>query len=317
MLQKIKNICHNRSAYIKAYLWPLPRFRREIVVMVDGVHTHGGLGDRLKFILSVYSYCKENSIPFKIYWIYPFKLERILLPNHYDWRIKESELSFSHYDTKEICLWYKKRDAQGKNYSEQNISLLDKEIGKERKQFHLYGNIDSSTQDYDELFHELFKPSQYLSERIDLCKQQLTKPYEAVTLRFQQLLGDFEEGDFPILPDSEKEDLIRVCKNMIIELYYTGYFSTEKILVTSDSPSFLEEIDKLNYVYTIPGRMEHMDFTHNSDLEVYAKSFVDLIMLSKAQRITLLKTGQMYRSGFPKFAAEMGSTLFNEIVFKI
>ena len=242
MLQKIKSICHNRSAYIKAYLWPLPRFHREIVVMVDGVHTHGGLGDRLKFILSVYSYCKENRIPFKIYWTYPFKLERILLPNHYDWRIKESELSFSHYDSREICLWDKKSDAQGNNYSEQNISLLDKEIGKERKQFHLYGNIDE-TQDYHQVYHELFKPSQYLSDRIDLYKQQLTKPYEAVTLRFQQLLGDFEEGDFPILPDSEKQNLIRVCKNKIAELHDNGYFTTEKILVTSDSPSFLEEIE--------------------------------------------------------------------------
>lgn len=315
MLQKIKNICQNRSAYVKAYLWPLPKFRREIVVMVDGVHSHGGLGDRLKLILSVYSFCKEHSIPFKIYWTYPFKLERILLPNHFDWRIKESELSFSHYDSKEICLWLEEHDDQGKNYSEQNTAILEKEIGKKHKQFHLYGNIDSATQDYNQLYHELFKPSQYLSERINLCKQQLTKPYEAVTLRFQQLLGDFEEGDFPILPDSEKEDLIRVCKNKITELYNNGYFSTEKILVTSDSPTFLKEIDKLNYVYTIPGRMEHMDFTHNINLEVYAKSFVDLIMLSNAQRITLLKTGLMYRSGFPRFAAEMGSTLFNEIVF--
>lgn len=315
MLKKLKTIYQNRSAYIKAYLWPLPKFHREVVVMVDGVHTHGGLGDRLKLILSTYSYCKEHCVPFKIYWTYPFKLEKILLPNLYDWRIKESELSFSHYDSKEIGLWYQKRDALGCNNSAQNMAMLDKEIGKKKKQFHLYGIMDFVFQDKHQLFEELFKPSRYLSERIAHCKLQLTSPYEAITFRFQQLLGDFKEGDFPTLHYTERENLKRLCKDKITELYNNGYFSTEKILVTSDSSTFLEEIKSLPFVYTIPGKMEHMDFTHNDDIDVYAKSFVDLIMLSKAKRITLLKSGLMYNSGFPAFAAELGGRPYSVIDF--
>ena len=175
--------------------------------------------------------------------------------------------------------------------------------------------MNSASPNYNQLYKELFKPSQHLSERINLCRKHLSRPYEAVTLRFQQLLGDFKEGNFQILPESERNCLILLCKNKISELYDNGYFHTKKILVTSDSPSFLQEIGKLQYVFTIPGKMEHMDFTQNRDIEVYLKSFVDLLMLSEAKRITLLKTGQMYRSGFPRFAADLGQIPFNEFFF--
>ncbi len=37
------------------------------------------------------------------------------------------------------------------------------------------------------------------------------KLYEAVNLRFQQLLGDFTEGSFTVLPESERENLIQCC----------------------------------------------------------------------------------------------------------
>ena len=63
------------NAYVRRYLWPLPKFRRELVAMVDGVHKHGGLTDRFRNMLSLYSYCKGKGIPFKIYYLYPCELE--------------------------------------------------------------------------------------------------------------------------------------------------------------------------------------------------------------------------------------------------
>ncbi len=59
--------------------------------------------------------------------------------------------------------------------------------------------------------------------------------------------------------------------------------------------------------------MVHMDFTRDADDDTYMKSFVDLLMLAKAKSITLLKTGQMYDSGFPHFASLLGNVRFSRI----
>lgn len=310
-LTKIKTIWQNRSAYIKAYLWPLPKFRREVVVMVDGIHTHGGITDRLRNILSVYLYCKKKNIPFFVYYIYPCLLEKFLLPNLYDWRIRKIQLSYSRWDTKEISLYVDK-------VPEPHDSFLDEKIRpNEHQQYHIYGNCRLAKGHYRELFQELFKPSDYLAKRIADCMSNMPEPFEAVTLRFQQLLGDFEEGEgqYSILPYKEQQELISHCKEKIEKLYADSYFATRMILVTSDSPTFLYTIKQLPFVYTIPGKMEHMDYTHNKNIEINAKPFIDLLILSKAQRITLLVTGKMYRSGFPGFAAEIGGRTYKEIIF--
>jgi hypothetical protein len=308
-LTKIKTIWQNRSAYIKAYLWPLPKFRREVVVMVDGVHSHGGLTDRFRNILSIYAYCKRKGLPFRIYYTYPCPIEWLLIPNLYNWHINEKHISHSRWDTKEIVLYVDKTP-------EPHEKVLDCEISPRKPiQYHLYGNCRFAQGHYMELFNELFRPSEYLAKRIEQILQTFSEKYEAVTLRFQRLLGDFEEGDYEILPNNEKELLMQQCIQKIITLHDDGYFSTSKILVTSDSPSFLESVNQLSYVFTIPGKMEHMDFTHKKDIGINAKSFFDLFILSQAQRITLLVTGKMYCSGFPAFAAEIGGRPYHEIQF--
>lgn len=316
--QKVSSICNNFSAYRRRYLWPLPKFRQEAVVMIDGTQRHGGLTDRFRNILSVYSYCKEHHIPFKLYYDYPSPLQQILLPNKYDWRIKKGNLTYFICGYEEIYLWvdtcdgkYIKKSAIVNNNL--HFAILDK-LNK-KKQYHIYGNSYFAKGHYFELFDELFKPSPYLAERLQQYSMNFSEPYEAVTLRFQQLLGDFEEGDYDILSDGERAQLIDKCMKKIKDLHETGYFPTNKILVTSDSPTFLRHVKALPYVYIIPGKMEHMDYTQNSDLEMNSKSFVDLFMLARAQRVTLLQTGKMYKSGFPEFAAEIGNKPFNKICF--
>lgn len=325
MLNKLTHKCHaifnNFPAYCKRYLWPLPKFRRELVVMIDGKLAHGGLTDRFRNILSVYSYCKEHQIPFKIHYTYPCNLTQILQPNNYDWQIKSSELSYHFLDTKELVLYVDPYDLPEDKFkrknNEEHLMLLNNEFCKKRNiQYHLYGNAFFAEGHYCELYEELFKPSPYLKKRIEHVLINMQEPYEAITLRFQQLLGDFSEGNFEILPETERHKLIKSCITKIDDLYNKGYFSTKKILVTSDSPTFIEKVKKLKYVYTIPGRMEHMDFTKNSDLEMNAKAFVDLYLLMRAQRITLLKVSNMYKSGFPAFAAELGRVKYVEIDFK-
>ena len=321
MIDKLRAIIEAFPAYVKRYLWPLPKFRREIVVMVDGVHSHGGLTDRFRNILSIYAYCKEHTIPFRIHYVYPCELKHFLLPNVYDWTIKPSDITYSYYDSKEMILYVRpiedvESDEMIRINNEEHLNLLGEELRKRKNiQYHLYGNTCSAAGHYQELWKELFKMTPFLETHINQVRKNFKEPYESVTLRFQQLLGDFEEGDYETLSKEAKEVLIQTCIDKIDELYHTGYFSTPKVLITSDSQTFLERVRALSYVYTIPGKLEHMDFTQNDNLEVNVKPFIDLILLSEAQRLTLLKVGKMYKSGFPAFAAELGGKLYNELLY--
>lgn len=319
---KYKDIVNNRKAYIHRYIWPLPLFRQEMVVMVDGKMSHGGLTDRFRNILSVYDYCKHHELPFKIYYVYPCDLRLILTPSSYDWIINANELSHHFADSKELTLYVKPIETypdEERFTAENNLThtaILDNAIRKyHHTQFQLYGNCMLAKGKYKALFEELFTPTAYLQERINQCLVHMKEEYEAVTLRFQQLLGDFEEGGFKVLPYDEKENLINKCIHKIIQLRKDGFFTTKKLLVTSDSSTFIRRVSNIPDIYTISGEMKHMDFTKDNSLTMNVKPFVDLFLLAKAKRLTLLRTGEMYKSGFPEFAAELGGKPFQEISF--
>lgn len=320
MYAKIRSIIANWHEYIVRYVWPLPRFKREVVVMIDGRHAHGGLTDRFSLIMSVYAYCKAHNVAFRLSYTYPCELTKILLPNKYDWRIEKSDISYSIYDSQELAIYpiEKPIEYTSGKYDAYNEVMyyvrLDRCLSSGRKkQYHVYGNSFFASGNYKSLWEELFVPSEFLCKRLNEVRKYFPESYEAVTLRFQQLLGDFVEGDYDVLDETKRQELIDVCVNKIDELYDNSYFSTRKVLVTSDSSTFLDVISKKEYVYIIPGKMEHMDFTHNDDLKMNTKSFLDLYMLSEAQRVTLIKASKMYKSGFPRFAAELGGKPFNMI----
>ena len=292
--------------------------------MVDGKLPHGGLTDRFRNILSIYSYCKTNGIPFKVYYNFPAPLTNYLVPNKYDWEIRSKDLSYHILSSQEIDLYVnelpltgERKSSQARDYNNHiHLTTLDQELSKKRRrQYHIYGNAYFARGQYKSLFEELFKPSAYLAKRLEALRNSFSEPYESVTLRFQMLLGDLEEGTFEVLGTQQQEDLIETCIKKIDELWRNKYFSTPKILVTSDSSRFISRISIKEYVYTIPGKMEHMDHTHNPDIEMNAKPFVDLFLLKDARRLTLLRTGKMYKSGFPAFAAELGERPFEEIDF--
>ena len=329
--------------YFKRYVWPPPRFwrEREAVVMVDGTKWHGGLTDRFRIILSVYSYCKAKGIRFRLYYRFPNSLTEYLSHNEYDWRISPGEITYNFLDSKNIYLYvkvmpelekYRAYPGVGQPISperlqlarEQNrtvnnnlhLSALDREFAKKRhRQYHIYGNSFFAHGHFKPLFEELFRPSEYLESKLKAFHETHSEPYESVTLRFQMLLGDCKEGSFEVLDQRQQEGLIDKCSKKIEELWRNNYFSTPKILVTSDSWRFLSFISQKEYVYAVPGRMEHMDFTRNPDVEMNSKPFLDLFLLMRSKRLTQLLTGKMYRSGFPVFAAELGEKPYNEIVF--
>ncbi len=292
--------------------------------MVDGKLPHGGLTDRIRNILSIYSYCKTNGTPFKVYYNYPTPLTNYLVPNRYDWEICSKDLSYHVLGYQEIVLYVNelpgtggwKSSRAGDYNNSLHLTALNQELSKNRRrQYHIYGNAYFAHGQYKSLFEELFKPSAYLVKKLDALQNCFSEPYESVSLRFQMLLGDLQEGSFEVLGAQQQEDLIEKCIQKIDELWRNNYFSTPKILVTSDSSRFISRISLKEYVYTIPGKMEHMDYSHNPDLEMNAKPFLDLFLLMKSKRLTQLITGKMYKSGFPAFAAELGNNPYDEFFF--
>ena len=49
--------------------------------MADGLIKQGGLADRLRGIVSLYKFCKENDLVFTIYFSVPFNMQEFLRPN--------------------------------------------------------------------------------------------------------------------------------------------------------------------------------------------------------------------------------------------
>jgi hypothetical protein len=110
-------------------------------------------------------------------------------------------------------------------------------------------------------------------------------------------LGDFQEPDitFPVLPDNEKKNLVHKCLVLLEKIYKENDYG--KVLVTSDSASFLEEAKRLDFVYVIPGKISHIDSRH-TDYKTHLKLFLDYFMLSFSKKIYLVVEDGMYMSGF-------------------
>lgn len=309
---------------------------KKVVFMLDGRAIHGGLTDRLKGICSVYSYCKLHNIPFYLHAVYPFRLSDYLEPNSYDWTISEEDISYDSNISTPVVLNDYQLNTRFHNY------YLSSRLLSKKKQIHIYGNTPFLDSHFNESFNELFRPSPRLQSDLDNLTatifpplspnlaQQLTSPqattpltshpspltrhYVAVVTRFQQLLGDFKETGYKTLDEEGKQALISKCINKIEELHNTE-LQGKQILCTSDSITFLDEVNKLPYVSIIPGNIVHMDHTSGASFETYEKSFLDLFMIAKADEVILLQTDDMYPSGFPKLAAKIGGKNFHLISF--
>lgn len=275
-----------------------------IIYMADGKMLHGGLSDRLCGLVSTYCYCKEHHKRFKVFFQSPYRLENFLMPNKYDWLVNQNELSYNKQNSVPVYISYRKDNAEQRN-------VADKKLNKREKQIHVYTNMRYFKDNFSPLFHELFKPSPELDKLIKANTDQLGEHFISVTFRFQQLLGDFVEGNFPILPKEEKNILINKCLSKIEELH--KLHQNTNVLVTSDSKTFLSEANKLSYVHIIPGEVVHMDFTSEKNLNTHLKSFVDLFVISKAQKIYLIYSDSLYRSSFAKTASFLSENPYEEI----
>ena len=182
-------------------------------------------------------------------------------------------------------------------------------------QFHLYSNAHFGDRAYSTLFHELFRPSSRLQKLIDINLQHLKGEFIAASFRFVQLLGDFkDECEGITLSDFEREKYISDCVKTVEKLH-SDHLS-DKILITSDSSLFLDEVRFLSYTYIVPGEISHTDGKSMDNSPTFDKEFLDLLLLSKAKVIYRIHKGKMYYSGFPLTAGMIGNVEVKTIEIK-
>lgn len=290
-------------------LTPVANVKPYIIYMADGKLPHGGLADRIKGMVSLYMYCKRRDQPFKIFFAHPFPLKDYLETNHYDWTVSPDELSYNRKQAKAVIVKYSYLDGTGHEYVD---ACLDKLAGK--RQLHVYTNAATVDETFCDAFHELFKPSVALQAEIDANLTELGDDFVSITYRFQQLLGDFQEGGYTVLGESDRNVLINHCLNFIDEVRQQNPI-VKRVLLTSDSRMFLDiAASKFCYVYTIPGKVYHIDHTSQAGTLPYLKSFVDLFVLSHAQTLYNYSEGLMYRSsGFASLAAVIGGKKYKNV----
>lgn len=285
------------------------RQKQQVVVMVDGRVPHGGLSDRIRGIASIYDYCHSQGIDFFIHYRYPFALEQYLEPATVDWRISQEDLTFHPEEAVPVMLLCHLLP------NKHHLKYLKRVLKKYPcHQIHIYTNTQFADRRFKENFAALFQAAPPLHAAVSAQIPPQGR-FVAMVFRFQQLLGDFKEGDYKILSSEARRQLIECCIGKVAEIAEKKHPGSP-VLITSDSVTFLETIaQRLPYVFTIPGKVVHMDYTLDANYKTYLKSFVDMLTLSHAEKIYLLKTGEMYKSGFAKRAAKVSNTAYEEIIF--
>lgn len=285
----------------------LENAKRGIICPFDGRVYHGGPTDRLRGILSVYKEAKRRGIPFYIKWTHPFNLEDYLEPAGYDWRIDDKEISYSRKQTMPVII-------QDMNdfYSKMKLRAA---LHHATVQWHVYSNSDDARGEYRTLFHELFRPSEKVRIETERHLKELGENYAAYTFRFLRLLGDFEDWSYHVLPENEALELMEKVRNEMMKLA-NDIPGDWKILVTSDSKRFLDFIkDADPRIYIVPGDVKNIDLLDGKYDGAWLKTFVDQQLLMQARHVTLMRTGEMFKSGFPRFAAEVGGVGFTDYDF--
>lgn len=279
---------------------PAPVKGADAVVCVDGRQYHGGLCDRLKGIITLYAYCKQRGLGFRIKHEYPFPLEDYLLPASYDWLLKPGEWTtnirycrFFHMRGENLAVRLRKLDTAKQIHYSGNRNCL-----------HILNADRGTDYTWGELFLELFRPAPDMASRLQALKAEIGAAYHASVFRFQNLLGDFKEYHYKSLGNGEaREELISKCLSALKKRMEDSGKKT--MLVTSDSVTFLERAACIPGVHIIPGTVAHMGGGGKvaDSYEVYMKSFLDFYMLSEAESIACIGTSEMYPSAFPAYAA--------------
>lgn len=293
------------SRFYAPYLEAPPEERpakEGIVCMYDGRILHGGLTDRVRGLLTTYREARCRKIPFYIHWDHPFRLEEFLEPATFDWRIRPEEIARSARHAFPVLIQDHRRVSN-------RLRLLGA-LFRRRRQTLVYSNADNAKGHYAQLFRELFRPTPLVEREVSRHLEALGGRYWAFSFRFIGLLGDFHDQQKDRLSPQEAGRFIKkVTDEFLKELEAVP--EGHRVLVATDSPTFLRLAPTLDpRIYVVEGDLKHLDMSPGDYREAWLKTFVDQFLLMRASRVTLMRTGRMYRSGFPRFAAEVGGVPF-------
>ena len=282
------------------------------VIIFNGVINHGGFVDRLKGIITTYQISKTfPKTEFKIYHNSPFELSDYLIPNIIDWSFNKNQLNMKYPES---------RILYNMDYLNYQLFLDDfKRLNKrEYGQNHIYTNLDytnyvNNDQDnniWKGSFIELFKKTEFLK---NLLSKYDTSHCIGIHARFGSILGDFiDTVNFETINKQEKKALIKKCKKIIKEIILMH--PKQNIYLFSVSNSFIKNCkESYNYIITTEGISIHTDL--GDSRITHDKTIIDFFLLSKCKIIYQLKSKEMYKSQFSKYAALIGSSKFDLIQF--
>ncbi|MCL1827148.1 MAG: methyltransferase domain-containing protein [Candidatus Cloacimonetes bacterium] len=273
--------------------------KKMLIFWADAIHNFGGLADRLRGIITCYQFTKSLDVDFKISFIHPNNLINYLRPNEVDWEINPESIIF---DSK-ISLFM---PLSGRDTAVRNPIIELQYLFKYYQQIVMPTNRPPNQELFSEDFHKLFKLSPVLKSEVDKNISLIGGlGYISATFRFQNLLGDFYEGPTRVtMPTEERPALIQKCLEQLTLIYRKCYPNkSNKILVCSDSLTFLEIVSKLDYVYTIPGNLAHLKYNDDFDGSIMLKSFTDFFMLSNSNCLYDVVIDKMYKGGFTQKAS--------------
>lgn len=287
----------------------LKRVSNDVVFTCNGFYWSGGLADRLRGMIAVYDWCKRNNRKFSINFCHPFLLQDYLQPNQYNW-LPDSISYDSLKAVPKVCM-LEPRTCNRKEVMDRQPELIEEwcknSLSDNDRQVHAYTNFYVWSCDFSYLFKELFRPCERLQKTIDFHLNEVGGHYISISFRFTTLLGDFTDCTGEPLCEVEKERLIQSSLSAIQNIVSNAP-KHDRVLVVADSCTFLERAKKLENIYTIPGKIGHIDYDHGDDVNM--KTFLDFFMISKAEAVYLAKGPGMYRSAFARTAAMVNDKPF-------
>lgn len=276
---------------------------RMVVFMADGFRRVSGLADRLRGIVSLYGYCLDNGLDFRINFTHPFDLQRYMQPVGHDWRISADELCWNSRDARAFHLVTVNNDNRRREVRYQRRRLA-RCLGKKHfRQYHVYTAFDCEDELFAMLFRQLFQPAPAVRKAVDEVQSRLGGGYISVSTRFMELLGDFiepKQARQTLSPEMQCR-LMDKCVAAIAELRPPG----ARVLLTSDSNKFLSYASsKLPYVESIDGDICHISVESDNREQADLKTFADFFAIAEAETSYLLLGPEMYNSNFSRRAAQ-------------
>ncbi|MDR2840412.1 MAG: hypothetical protein LBV75_03985 [Paludibacter sp.] len=289
---------------------PKAQNTEKIVYFVcNGKINHFGLADRLRGLVTVYQECKRANVKFAIHFVHPFRLQDYLQPNKYNWLDGSDEISYNKTDSIPFCYFLLD------SFIKIDDVIYKKIKSVKNKQIHFYTNSwYSYHNNFGESFNELFRPSDTLQHNIDYYLTRIGGKYIALHFRFMSLLGDFNEYGIT-LNETERKTLIDKCIGLLLSVRQQNA-DYKSFFVCSDSITFLNEAAKFDFVHVAEGTITHCDNTNDSSFETHLKTFLDLFLLSKADKILSFATKEMRLSGLPQIASYFGNRPYERITIE-